>query len=32
VEKLVFCHENWQKVEVKKWRLKESDPEEEEEN
>jgi hypothetical protein len=28
VEKLVFYHENWQKVEVKRWKLKEGDDEE----
>jgi hypothetical protein len=26
VEKLVFYHDNWQKLEVKRWRLKEMDP------
>jgi hypothetical protein len=28
VEKLVFYHDNWQKLEVKKWQLKERDEEE----
>jgi hypothetical protein len=27
VEKLVFYHDNWQKVNVKRWRLKESEEE-----
>jgi hypothetical protein len=32
VEKLVFYHENWQKLEVKRWRLKDNEDQEEEDS